>query len=71
MTNKLFKTPRRYAEYPVVGVNWIQAINLPKWRTDRVNEVMLEREVIYPKMQNTKQQLEKVQGTFSSWSLLK
>jgi len=33
-----------YAEYPVVGVNWIQATEFSKWRTDRVNENILERE---------------------------
>jgi gliding motility-associated lipoprotein GldJ len=33
-----------YANYPVVGVNWIQAVEFSKWRTDRVNENILERE---------------------------
>lgn len=32
-----------YAEYPVVGVNWIQAVEFSKWRTDRVNELLLEQ----------------------------
>ena len=27
-----------YAEYPVVGVNWLQAVQFAEWRTDRVNE---------------------------------
>ncbi|MDN6280607.1 MAG: gliding motility lipoprotein GldJ [Psychroflexus sp.] len=27
-----------YQNYPVVGVNWIQATEFSKWRTDRVNE---------------------------------
>lgn len=27
-----------YAQYPVVGVNWIQAVEFSEWRTDRVNE---------------------------------
>lgn len=31
-----------YAEYPVVGVSWIQAVEFANWRTDRVNEVYLE-----------------------------
>lgn len=30
-----------YAEYPVVGVSWVQANNYCKWRTDRVNERIL------------------------------
>ncbi|MDO6602883.1 gliding motility-associated lipoprotein GldJ [Arenibacter palladensis] len=43
MTNNYLRHPA-YAEYPVVGVNWIQATQFAEWRTDRVNEVMLERE---------------------------
>jgi formylglycine-generating enzyme len=30
-----------YNEYPVVGVNWLQATDYCVWRTDRVNEQML------------------------------
>jgi gliding motility-associated lipoprotein GldJ len=30
-----------YAEYPVVGVNWEQAVDYCAWRTDRVNERIL------------------------------
>jgi formylglycine-generating enzyme len=30
-----------YNTYPVVGVNWIQANEYCKWRTDRVNEMLL------------------------------
>jgi hypothetical protein len=26
-----------------VGVNWIQAVEFSKWRTDRVNEAILEK----------------------------
>ena len=33
-----------YSEYPVVGVNWLQAVQYAEWRTDRVNEFILERE---------------------------
>jgi len=33
-----------YGEFPVVGVNWFQANSYAKWRTDRVNELILERE---------------------------
>ena len=43
MTNNYLRHPG-YAEYPVVGVNWIQAVEFSKWRTDRVNENILERE---------------------------
>jgi len=32
-----------YAEYPVVGVSWIQAVEFANWRTDRVNEMYLEK----------------------------
>jgi hypothetical protein len=42
-----------YAYYPVVGVkNWIQAVEFSKWRTDRCNEAILEKKVIWRKMQN-------------------
>jgi len=30
-----------YKNYPVVGVNWLQANDYAKWRTDRVNELRL------------------------------
>lgn len=43
MTNNYLRHPA-YAEYPVVGVNWIQAVEFCKWRTDRVNENNLELE---------------------------
>lgn len=43
MTNNYLRHPA-YAEYPVVGVNWIQATEFSKWRTNRVNEAILERE---------------------------
>ncbi|WP_297515911.1 gliding motility lipoprotein GldJ [Flavobacterium sp.] len=43
MTNNYLRHPA-YAEYPVVGVNWIQATEFAKWRTNRVNEAILERE---------------------------
>jgi gliding motility-associated lipoprotein GldJ len=33
-----------YAEYPVVGINWLQAVQFAEWRTNRVNEYILERE---------------------------
>ncbi|WP_310554844.1 gliding motility lipoprotein GldJ [Flavobacterium sp.] len=43
MTNNYLRHPA-YAYYPVVGVNWIQATEFSVWRTDRVNENVLERE---------------------------
>ncbi|MDI9257996.1 MULTISPECIES: gliding motility lipoprotein GldJ [Flavobacterium] len=43
MTNNYLRHPA-YAEYPVVGVNWIQATEFAKWRTDRVNEKILEEQ---------------------------
>lgn len=43
MTNNYLRHPA-YAYYPVVGVNWIQAAEFAKWRTDRVNEATLEKE---------------------------
>ena len=42
MTNNYLRHPS-YAEYPVVGVNWIQAVEFAKWRTNRVNEALLEK----------------------------
>ena len=33
-----------YRDYPVVGVNWLQATAFCKWRSDRVNEGILIRE---------------------------
>ena len=41
MTNNYLRHPG-YAEYPVVGVSWIQAVEYASWRTDRVNEMYLE-----------------------------
>jgi len=36
-----------YDNYPVVGVNWLQANDYCKWRTDRVNEmVLIERGIL-------------------------
>ena len=43
MTNNYLRHPA-YAHYPVVGVSWIQAVEFSKWRTDRVNELRLEKE---------------------------
>ncbi len=35
-----------YRNYPVVGVDWVQAMNYCTWRTDRVNEMILIKEGI-------------------------
>jgi len=43
MTNNYLRHPA-YADYPVVGVSWIQAVEFSNWRTDRVNELILEDE---------------------------
>lgn len=43
MTNNYLRHPA-YAEYPVVGVSWVQAVEFSNWRTDRVNEMILENE---------------------------
>ena len=38
-----------YDNYPVVGVNWLQANDYAQWRTDRVNEmILIERGVLNP-----------------------
>ncbi|HAW51398.1 MAG TPA: gliding motility lipoprotein GldJ [Flavobacteriales bacterium] len=36
-----------YRDYPVVGVNWLQAKDFCAWRTDRVNELILIREGLF------------------------
>jgi gliding motility-associated lipoprotein GldJ len=36
-----------YRDYPVVGVNWLQANDYCSWRTDRVNEVIAIREGLF------------------------
>lgn len=48
MVNNYLRHPA-YANYPVVGVSWIQAAEFSKWRTNRVNELMLEKEGITKK----------------------
>ncbi len=40
MVNNYLRHPA-YAQYPVVGVSWVQAVEFSKWRTDRVNEKQL------------------------------
>lgn len=41
-----------YREYPVVGVNWLQANDFCIWRTDRVNELILIREGLFEHFPN-------------------
>ena len=43
MTNNYLRHPA-YADYPVVGVSWLQAVEFSNWRSDRVNELILEEE---------------------------
>ena len=42
MTENYLRHPA-YSEYPVVGVSWIQAVEYANWRTDRVNELNLQK----------------------------
>ncbi len=43
-----------YDNYPVVGVNWEQAVEYCKWRTDRVNEdILIQRGIL--KVDNAQQ----------------
>jgi gliding motility-associated lipoprotein GldJ len=69
MTNNYLRHPA-YAEYPVVGVNWIQATQFAEWRTDRVNEVMLEREGYLSKDAKYQAESGEVSGTFSTETYL-
>jgi gliding motility-associated lipoprotein GldJ len=48
LTSNYLRHPA-YAEYPVVGVSWVQAVQYAEWRTDRVNEFLLEREAYVKK----------------------
>lgn len=45
LVNNYLRHPS-YKDYPVVGVSWVQAVEFSKWRTDRVNELALEKEGI-------------------------
>ncbi len=69
MTNNYLRHPA-YAEYPVVGVNWIQAVQFGEWRTDRVNELMLEREGYLSKDAKYRALTGKTEGTFSTEAYL-
>lgn len=54
-----------YAEYPVVGVSWLQADEYCKWRTDRVNERILVNQQIL-----AEETTQSGQNTFTSESYL-
>ncbi|MCX2679664.1 gliding motility lipoprotein GldJ [Galbibacter sp. EGI 63066] len=69
MTNNYLRHPA-YAEYPVVGVNWVQAVQFSEWRTDRVNELMLEREGYLAKNSKYAAIDGQVDGGFSSETYL-
>ena len=43
MTENYLRHPA-YAEYPVVGVSWIQAVEYAEWRSDRVAQLNLKNE---------------------------
>jgi gliding motility-associated lipoprotein GldJ len=67
MTNNYLRHPA-YANYPVVGVNWIQAVEFSKWRTDRVNEAVLEKNGYLKK--NAKTQDVTAESSFSTETYL-
>lgn len=69
MTNNYLRHPA-YAEYPVVGVNWVQAVQFAEWRTDRVNEAMLEREGYLAKDAKYQAANGEISGTFSTEAYL-
>jgi gliding motility-associated lipoprotein GldJ len=68
MTNNYLRHPA-YASYPVVGVNWIQAVEFSKWRTDRVNEAILEKNGYLKK--NAKTNDVTAESSFSTETYLK
>jgi gliding motility-associated lipoprotein GldJ len=68
MTNNYLRHPA-YASYPVVGVNWIQAVEFSQWRTDRVNEAILEKNGYLKK--NAKTQDVSAESSFSTETYLK
>jgi gliding motility-associated lipoprotein GldJ len=68
MTNNYLRHPA-YANYPVVGVNWIQAVEFSQWRTDRVNEAILEKNGYLKK--NAKTDDVSAESSFSTETYLK
>ncbi|MBC9798291.1 gliding motility lipoprotein GldJ [Sinomicrobium weinanense] len=69
MTNNYLRHPA-YAEYPVVGINWVQAVQFSEWRTDRVNELQLEKEGFITEGTKNKVIAGEVGGTFSTGTYL-
>jgi gliding motility-associated lipoprotein GldJ len=69
MTNNYLRHPA-YAEYPVVGVTWMQAVQFAEWRTDRVNEIMLEREGYLSEDAKYKVLNGEIEGAFSTEAYL-
>ncbi|WP_264566584.1 gliding motility lipoprotein GldJ [Flavobacterium sp. N3904] len=67
MTNNYLRHPA-YANYPVVGVNWVQAVEFSRWRTDRVNEAVLEKNGFLKK--NAKSLDVSAESTFSTETYL-
>jgi gliding motility-associated lipoprotein GldJ len=67
MTNNYLRHPS-YANYPVVGVNWMQAVEFSKWRTERVNEAILEKSGYLKK--NAKTQDVSAESTFNTETYL-
>ena len=65
LTNTYLRHPA-YAEYPVVGVNWVQAAQYAEWRTDRVNELLLAKEGYLTEDALYAAYNGNVQGTFST-----
>lgn len=63
MTNNYLRHPA-YGDYPVVGVNWIQSVEFSKWRTDRVNEMLLEKSGFIKKGSNLTD--EKAESSFNT-----
>jgi gliding motility-associated lipoprotein GldJ len=43
MSNNYLRHPA-YQNYPVVGVTWIQSVEYANWRTERVNELILNQQ---------------------------
>ena len=55
----------------VVGVNWMQAVQFAEWRTDRVNEFILEREAYLEKDTRYNTDVIDANSTFSTSAYLK
>lgn len=59
-----------YADYPVVGVSWIQAAQYCKWRSDRYNEkILMDKGVLNPLFQSDSLEV-KGQNNFTTDSYL-